>query len=530
MRKPNIIYIYADDLGRGMLSCYGQRQFKTPNIDRLAGEGIRFTRSYGTAFCAPARASLLTGVHDAHAGRWTFTSGKIYQDQFSNGTLTLDEISELITNTGIRPCDGQLFLPGVAKAAGYVTGEIGKLEWGFSTCDIDLRRHGWDYHYGYYDHNRCHGFYPSYLFENGDVVKIAGNTRIDCGKGVHNPDTGEVEHDSKGRSTYSQDLFDGKIIEFIRKHRNEPFFLFHPSQLPHGPTYYPEVFPEVAANNNLTPVEKEYASMVLRLDQTVGLILDELDQLGLAEDTLVLFSSDNGHEAANYIQTDRSNPYCDLRGHGLDQITRGFTTESCGDVFNGNDGMTGLKWTNWEGGGRIPFIARWPGKIAGDRISDHFFANYDTMATFADLLDVTLPMGSDGISYLHELLEDRESGIHDHIVFASEGGPAMVTRDGWKLRTFVNTDWRPSWRPKTNLNTIFSYPPCGDLNNNLDAYAATRLYYLPDDYREEKDLSTEHPDILHQLRGRLLRECDGNLANGTPNLHFAFMNVPQNTI
>ncbi len=512
MKKPNIIYIYADDLGRGMLSCYGQKVFRTPNIDRLAGEGVRFTRSYGTAFCAPARASLLTGMHDAHAGRWTFNAGTLYMREFGDGAMTLDEIAELIHNTGIQPCKDDMFLPGIARAAGYTTAQIGKLEWGFSTCDAELRRHGWDYHYGYYDHNRCHGYYPPYLFENGKVVDIAGNTRNDCGSGhEYNKDTGEVAHDANGRAVYSQDLFDEKILEFIRNHCNEPFFLYHPSQLPHGHTYYPDVFPEVASNPNLTPVEKEYASMVLRLDQTVGLILDELDRLGLAEDTLVLFSSDNGHEN-NYIQTGRSSGYVDLQGNILDQVTSRFTTESCGDVFNGNDGMSGLKWTNWEGGGRIPFIARWPGKIAPNRVSDHFFANYDTMATLADLLNVDISGKTDGISYLGELTGNRECQNHEHIVFASNFGPSLISADGWKLRTCLST------------TGILDYRSYGAPPERLDELAVFQLYYLPDDYQEMNNLAGDHPDMLRKLKGRLLKECDGNLVHGTPQSHFAFYN------
>ena len=168
--KTNIIYIYADDLGRGMLGCYGQKHFRTPNIDRLAAGGMRFTRAYGTAFCAPARASLLTGMHDAHAGQWTFNRGGLY-DQLTAGRLSVEQLAELVNNTGIRPADGQSFLATVARRAGYATAQIGKLEWGFATSDEEIRQHGWDTHYGYYDHGQCHGFYPPYLFEDGRRVR-----------------------------------------------------------------------------------------------------------------------------------------------------------------------------------------------------------------------------------------------------------------------------------------------------------------------------------------------------------------------
>ena len=164
MSNPNIIYIYGDDLGRGMLSCYGQKHFQTPNIDRLAREGLQFTRAYGCIFCAPARASLMTGYHDAHAGRWTFTRGGLYRPM-AEGTMTFEHIAELINNTGLQERPDEVFLAQIAQRAGYVTGQIGKLEWGFATTPERIRRHGWDYHYGYYDHQLCHGFYPPFLFE-----------------------------------------------------------------------------------------------------------------------------------------------------------------------------------------------------------------------------------------------------------------------------------------------------------------------------------------------------------------------------
>jgi len=321
--KPNIIYIYADDLGHGMLSCYGQKQFTTPNMDRLAKEGIRCTRAYGTAFCAPARASLLTGMHDAHAGRWTFNKAGVYLE-VAEGRLSLSDAYELINNTGIRPTGEGQYLASVAQKAGYATGQIGKLEWGFATSGEEIRRHGWNYHYGYYDHLQCHGFYPPFLFENGTLCEIPGNTHADCGKGSYGPFVnGEVAHDPEGRKVYSQNLFDQKILDFLRSHKYGPFFLYHPTQLPHGPAYYPDVFPEVANNPNLTQVEKEFASMVLRLDQTVGLILNALDELGLTEKTLILFSSDNGHHPT-YEQVGRCQSTRDLQGNPLDQVTTKF--------------------------------------------------------------------------------------------------------------------------------------------------------------------------------------------------------------
>ncbi len=355
MNKPNIIYIYADDLGRGLLSCHGQRHFRTPNIDRLANEGVRFERYYGCAYCAPARASLLTGRHDCHAGEWNVTRGGIYK-ALSDQRMTYAEIRELIQKTGIQARPDDVFLAEVLRGAGYVTGQIGKLEWGFATTPEEMERPGWDYHYGYYDHQRCHGFYPPFLFRNGEKIDIPGNTRTDCGAhyGGDTPEDAAKRRDMTGKAVYSQDLFDAEILAFLRRHKDEPFFLWHPSQLPHGPIVVPAIDPAVAGNDALTDYEKEYASMVLRLDRTVGLILDELETLGIAENTVVFFTSDNGHEIY-YESPGRT--VCigytggtDLAGNRVDNITTKFYSDTCGDVFDGNDGMAGLKRCNLEGG------------------------------------------------------------------------------------------------------------------------------------------------------------------------------------
>jgi len=488
--KTNIIFIYADDLGQGMLSCYGQQHFSTPNIDRLAGEGMRFTQAYGCAFCAPSRASMMTGLHDCHRGTWTYTRGGIY-NQLSAGQITLREINELIHTTGLQTGANEVFLPQVAADSGYVTGQIGKCEWGFDTTGDRIRRHGWQYHYGYYDHARCHGFYPPFLFENGQMVEIRGNTRPDCG--VHldweSPQNSEIRQDRKGKAVYSQDIFDQKIKDFLQRHRNTPFFLYHPSQLPHGPIAIPEIHPEVKDNPNLTPFEKEYASMVLRLDQTVGLILEELERLGIDDRTMIVFSSDNGHEVYALQQGRTTGRQQDLNGQPFDNIKTKFYSDMGGDIFNGNGGMAGLKWSSWEGGTRIPYLVRFPGVIEPDSVSDHMLANFDFMPTLADLIGVEMPAGKDGISFLPTLL-GKSQQQHDFIVYASGQGPALVTVDGWKLR-YIN-------QPEN-----------------------FQLYDLKADYREEDDLAADHPDLVDKLSQDLLTTCDDDYRHGTPQAHYA---------
>lgn len=507
--KPNIVYIYADDLGRGMLSCYGQEHFRTPNIDRLADEGMKFTHAYGTAFCAPARACLITGMHDAHAGRWTFNRAGIYKD-VAKGKTTLEHVLEVINNTGIRPAaDGQ-YLASVAKKAGYATGEIGKLEWGFATTGEEIAAHGWDYHYGYYDHQMCHGFFPPFVFENGKKIDVPGNTDPSCGLGKNGPYVdGKIEHPEAARAVYSQDLFDEKIVEFMREHKDQPFLLYHPSQLPHGPIYYPDVYPELRDNPELTDPEKEFASMVIRLDRTVGLVLDTLEELGLTENTLILFASDNGHINCP-TQVGRSHARQDLQGNPINNVTNKFTTEACGDVFDGNDGMAGLKTTNWEGGARIPFLAKWPACIEPGSVSSHLISNYDTLATVADVVGVEMWGDTDGISFRPALAGEEDAPEHDYIIYASMYGPAMVTRDGWKLRVVIDR------------SKAMTFGGFGANISVLKDSVLHQLYYLPDDYREDNNLAKSEPEKVHELRKLLLQECDGNMIHGTPNAHFAF--------
>lgn len=490
--NPNVILIFADDLGRGMLSCYGQQHFETPNIDRLANEGMKFNHAYGCAFCAPSRASMLTGIHDCHEGTWTYTKAGIYKS-ISTGEMTVDEISELIHTTGLQAGPDDVFLAQITEEAGYATGQVGKLEWGFATTANRIRRHGWQYHYGYYDHQRCHGFYPPFLFENGELRKIQGNTHADCGKhpGSESDENMAIRRNRQGKEVYSQDIFNDKIIEYLRAHKDKPFFLYHPSQLPHGPISIPDIHPAVKDNSELTAFEKEYASMILKLDETVGIILDELQHLGIDDRTMIVFCSDNGHEVYYHQAGRTSSRQRNLAGEPFDEITTKFYSETGGDVFNGNDGMGGLKFSSWEGGTRIPFIVRMPGTIKPETESNHMLANYDIMPTLAEITRAELPQAKDGVSFLPTLLEQHDKQqSHNWIVYASRLGPALVTSDGWKLRRINKTD-------------------------------SFQLYQLNQDYREENDLSSDHPDIVSRLSKLLINACDGDYNHGTPQAHLA---------
>ena len=181
----------------------------------------------------------------------------------------------------------------------------------------------------------------------------------------------------------------------------------------------------------------------------------------------------------------------DLQGNPFDDITTKFYSETGGDVFNGNDGMGGLKFSSWEGGTRIPYIVRWPGSITPESVSDHILMNYDLMPTLADFIGTEMPQDKDGVSFLPTLLERHEDQQHhEWVIYASRLGPALVTADGWKLRYINRTD-------------------------------SFQLYHLVNDYREENDISTDHPDLVARLSGWMLNACDGDYRNGTPGAHLA---------
>lgn len=485
-KQPNVIFIYADDLGRGLLGTYGQRIITTPNIDKLANEGMRFDNAYGCHYCAPARASLLTGMHDCRTDQFNITQAGIYE-QLDNG-LSFDQIKDRIHAVAMPAKNNEVFLAQVAQKAGYTTAEFGKLEWGFATTPERIVRHGWDYHFGYYDHQRCHGFYPPFLFENGKKINIPGNTFADCGKNpeAESPENYKKRWDMTGKKVYSENIIMDKLLNYLdqqsKKKTKQPFFVFFPSQLPHGPISIPEVAPEFKNNPNLSELEKEYASMVKMLDTDVGRIYEKLQELGVLNNTILVFAGDNGHEIY-YQQPGQCNKMHNLKtGETYNNINSKFYSDLSGDIFDGNNGMAGIKRSNWEGGVRVPLIWYWKGKIKPGVISNQMVSNFDFLNTLAEIVGIKPINEKDGVSYAKTLF-GGQSKERDYTIYSSTMGPSLVTKEGWKLRYFL----------KKNV---------------------VQLYFLPDDYKEKNDLAIPNPQKLDSLKQILYKECGNNWQNG----------------
>ncbi|NWK56538.1 arylsulfatase [Verrucomicrobiaceae bacterium N1E253] len=471
--RPNVILILADDLGAGMLGHNGQKIVTTPHIDRLAAEGISLTNHYGNTYCAPARWSLLTGMHNGRKGSGSQAGGGalIKLDQQNLSPEAWDTAFKKI-QTKARPIpDNEVFLAQIAQQAGYHTAEFGKLDIGFLTWNTRLQRHGWDHHFGFYDHVRAHGFFPPYLWKNGQKIKLPGNKDIRCGK------MSERGNDpvGSGGTTYSQDVFDREIINYIRQQRSERFFLYHPSQLPHGPVAVTELHPDFATRKDLTLSEKKYATMVKSLDNTVGKIMAELKRLDLDKKTIVFFSSDNGHETY-YQNAQKQLPKHLWRSGKLADGSKSNVTDkkwrgtNGGDIFNGNGGRAGLKWSTWQGGVHCPMIVRWPEKIQPGSRTSHLSAHYDFMPTLADIVGSQQPENKDGISYLPKLLGRNQPNTHDWI-FIQNTGPrslsALITRKGYKLIQLKDKSYQ--------------------------------LYHILKDPGEHHNIAKQHPELVKQL-------------------------------
>ncbi len=474
IEQPNVIFIYADDMGKGMLSAFGQKYLQTPNIDKLFNNGLQFDNTYGGHFSAPARAMLLTGYSDCRADHWNISGAG--QLKISD-TTKIASIEDRINKSRVSLADNDEYLAQIFQKAGYVTGQVGKLGYSFTSTRADMDRQGWDFYYGYLDHGRCHGFFPPVLFNTGEIEMIEGNTRTDCAKALEPYDiAGRTEDrmDMTGKAQYSQDIFNAKIKEFLTENKDRPFFLYHPTQLPHGPLSVPALHNQVKDLDELTHGEKEYATMMILLDEAVGMIMDELEALGIADNTMIIFSADNGHEV--YTQTGASNRTSKthdlVQGKVIDNLTVKYRSDVCGDIFDGNMGLAGIKRSNLNGGITVPLTYYMPGTIKPGVVTD-IVANYDMCATMAEMLGVEIISAKDSRSY-YSVLKDPNSHLPSDrvIVIDSFEGPMIARNDGWKVR----------YSPKSK---------------------GFELYNLFEDKAEYNNRAAEYPEILEELRVEL---------------------------
>jgi len=425
-KKPNIIFILADDLGYGDLGCYGQQKIATPNLDQMAAEGMRFTDHYaGSTVCAPSRCALMTGLHTGHCYvRGNREAKPMGQTPLPDETVTVAEL---------------------LKQAGYVTGLIGKWGLGGPGSTGAPNKQGFDYFYGYLCQRHAHNYYPEFLLRNEEMVTLKGNK-------VANP-----QPDGAGvaieRAQYSHDLLTEEALAFIPRNKDRPFFLYLAYTIPHANNEAGQEGMEVPslepyADKDWPQPQKGHAAMITRMDRDIGRLFATLAELGLDENTLVMFSSDNGphREGGN-------NP----------------------DFNDSNGPLRGIKRDLYEGGIRVPMIARWKGVIKAGSVTNHVSAFWDFLPSCCELVGVKTPSGLDGISMVPTLLgQDNKQKRHEFLYweFHEQGKKQAVRMGQWK---------------GVRLN----------VEKNPDG--PIELYTLKEDVAEEHNVADQYPQIVAKI-------------------------------
>lgn len=446
-RLPNIIYIYADDLGYAELGSYGQQKIKTPNLDKMAAEGMRFTQHYTSIpVCAPARAMLMTGKN----------GGKSY----IRGNHELGGFPDS-TERGQMPLKAEEFtVAELLKQKGYATALTGKWGLGMHNTEGSPNKQGFDYYYGYLDQKQAHNYYPTHLWEN-DKWDSLHQPFITVHKRLDSTKATDKDFDYFTGKTYAPEKMTEKALAFIDQNKTKPFFLYMPYTIPHvslqAPMDYVQkyiglfnerpYYGQQGYSSTKYPLST-YAAMITYLDAQVGIIMQRIKELGLDDNTLIMFSSDNGPSFNGGVDV---------------------------KFFNSVAGLRGLKMDVYEGGIRMPFIARWPGKIKAASVSDLVSVQYDLMATLADLTGQQAPP-NDGVSYLPTLLgKNKQQKKREYIYFEypEKGGQVAIRMGNWKgVRTNVRKNKNAPWQ----------------------------LYDLSADVNETKDIAQQHPGIIEKFK------------------------------
>jgi arylsulfatase len=442
-RPPNIIYLVADDLGYAELGCYGQTRIKTPNLDRMAAEGMRFTQHYsGNAVCAPSRCCLMTGRHPGHA--YVRNNGDPKFPQRVREKFGWEFAGQMPIP------DSEVTVGELLRDKGYTTAAIGKWGLGHFGTTGDPNKQGFDLFYGFNSQRHAHNHYPRFLWRNGKKEPLPGNDRTLSGK------------------TYSQDRFTEEGLALIRKSKDRPFFLYMPFAVPHVSIQVPDSsladykgkIPESPYQHRSSGYVQHpfpragYAAMITHLDRDIGRIFALLKELKLDDDTLVIFSSDNGP-------------------------THNRVGGSDSEFFRSAGPLRGLKGSLYEGGIRVPMIARWPGRIRPNVVSDHVSAFWDVLPTLAEIAGADIPKGLDGVSFAPTLFGNPAAQKKHEMLyweFPGYGGQQAARWGDWK-------GVRTQMLQKNNKNPL-----------------RIALYDLKSDIGERRDVAADHPKVVQRIR------------------------------
>lgn len=474
--KPNIIYIMCDDMGYGDLACYGQPYISTPNIDKMAEEGMRFTQAYaGSPVSAPSRAAFMTGQHTGHC---EVRGNKEY---WRNAPTVMYGENKDYAVAGQHPYDPEhVIIPEIMKDNGYNTGMFGKWAGGYEGSVSTPDKRGIDEYYGYICQYQAHLYYPNFLNRYSKSMGDTAVVRVVMEENIKYPMFGK---DYFKRPQYSADMIHQEALKWLDKQDGKtPFFGILTYTLPHAELAQPEdsillgyqkkFFEdktwggnEGSRYNPSVHTHAQFAGMITRLDYYVGEVLAKLREKGLDENTIVIFTSDNGpHEEG-----------------GADP------------KFFGRDGkLRGLKRQCYEGGIRVPFIVRWPGKVAAGTVSDHQCAFYDLMPTFCDLIGVK--------NYVKKYGNKKKTDYFDGISFA----PTLLGKSGQKEHEFLYWEFN-----ETNQIGV----RVGDWKMVVRK-GKPHLYNLATDIHEDNDVATENPDIVAKMVA-IIKE------QHTPNANFS---------
>lgn len=433
--KPNIIYILADDLGYGDLGCYGQKIIRTPNIDQLAADGMLFTDHYaGSSVCAPSRAALMLGKHTGH---------NRIRGNYETGPLGFGACLELL--------DEDITIAEVLKKKGYQSAIIGKWGMGMNGTTGEPIKQGFDYSFGFLNQGHAHNQFPAYLFKNGKRFEI-------------------TENQNRAMNSFSNDMFTEEAIGFVEKAKENPFFMYLAYTTPHAEMHLPEsdifnsykgIVDEKAFNNERVLDNEDgnkagyrsqkfpaaaYAAQITHLDSCVGVLVQKLKDLGLEENTIIMFSSDNGPHSEG-----GANP----------------------SYFSSSGPLRGKKRDLYEGGIRVPFIAKWPAKIEANSVSNHVSAFWDIFPTFSEAAGATLDHEIDGISLL-ETLKGREVKQQKHKYLYWEFHENPTTNQAVRMG---------NWKAV-----------------RMDPNSAIELYDLSKDIAEKKNVAPMHSEVVKEMK------------------------------